>query len=114
MDLREVMLRNWRSFRSARFLFPAPTGKKRVILVGAMNGTGKTSLLVGLYLGLFGREAMQFVEGVKLGSTEEERLRSYRQLIQQLLHRPALDQSNEDPHASMRDLLGVNLACDSP
>ncbi len=102
MHLREVMLRNWRSYRAVRFAFPAPTSRKRVLLVGAMNGTGKTSLLVGLYLGLFGREAMQYVEGVKLGSTEEERFKSYRQLVQQLLHRPALDQ--EDPHASV-DLL---------
>jgi len=101
MHLREVLLRNWRSFRSARFLFPAPAAEKRVILVGAMNGTGKTSLLVGLYLGLFGREAMQFVQGVKLGANDEERLKSYRQLIEQILHRPALDQ-DDDPLASVQ------------
>jgi DNA sulfur modification protein DndD len=64
-----------------------------------MNGTGKTSLLVGLYLGLFGREAMQFVEGVKLGGSDEERFSSYKQLVQHLLHRPALE--TDDPHASV-------------
>ena len=100
MHLREVVLRNWRSYRSATFRFPAPTQARRVLLVGAMNGTGKTSLLVALYLGLFGREAMQFVEGVKLGSSDDEKIRSYKQLIQRILHRPALD--GEDPHASVQ------------
>lgn len=98
MHLKEVQLRNWRSYRSATFKFPAPRPNKKVILVGAMNGFGKTSLLMALHLGLFGREAMPFLEGVKLGSSDEM-IRSYKQLMQQILHRPALDQ--DDPHASV-------------
>lgn len=97
MHLREVILRNWRSYRAAHFRFPEPKGKKRVILVGAMNGNGKTSLLMALYLGLFGREAMQYIEGVRLSNRDDEQSRSYHQLLKQILHRPALDEP--DPNA---------------
>jgi DNA sulfur modification protein DndD len=100
MHLVEVTLRNWRSYRAADFRFPVPKGNRKVILVGAMNGYGKTSLLTALHLGLFGREAMPFLEGVKLGASDDERVRSYRQLMQRVLHRPALD--GDDPHASVR------------
>lgn len=87
MHIKEIVLKNWRSYKEARFAFPSPTGKKRVILVGAMNGTGKTSLLAALYLGLFGREGMYYVEGVRWATDEEERYRSYRQLLERILHR---------------------------
>lgn len=97
MYLREVTLRNWRSYRSATFAFPEPRGKKRVVLVGAMNGTGKTSLLMALYLGLFGREAMPFIEGFRRGYQSEEKSRSFRKLMEWILHRPAQD--DDDPHA---------------
>lgn len=100
MHLREVVLRNWRSYRNAQFKFPAPKKNKKVVLIGAMNGHGKTSLLMALHLGLFGREAMPFLEGVKLGGSDEERTRSYKQVLQRVLHRPALDQ--DDPHASVQ------------
>jgi DNA sulfur modification protein DndD len=99
MHLREVTLRNWRSYRSATFRFPAPTKNKRVLLVGAMNGRGKTSFLMALYLGLFGREAMPFLEGVRLGFNDEERTGSYRQLMQRIVHRPAL--RTESPLATV-------------
>lgn len=100
MHLREVTLRNWRSYRTATFRLPRPAGKKNVVLIGAMNGTGKTSFLVALYLGLFGREAMHLIQGVKLGGNEDERVKSYRQLLSLILHRPALD--TEDPHAMVQ------------
>jgi DNA sulfur modification protein DndD len=65
-----------------------------------MNGTGKTSLLAALYLGLFGREAMYYVEGVKLSDNDEEKQRSYRRLVEQILHRSALSES--DPQVSVQ------------
>jgi DNA sulfur modification protein DndD len=100
VHLSEVTLKNWRSYRSSTFRFPVPSARKKVILVGAMNGTGKTSLLAALYLGLFGREAMYYVEGVRLSDNEEEKQRSYRQLIERILHRGSLPDS--DPQVSVQ------------
>src|SRR4051812_17532280 len=93
MYLKSVTLKNWRSYKAARFEFPAPRPQKKVVLIGAMNGYGKTSLLMALHLGLFGREAMQFVEGYRFDGGEK--VRSYRQLLSRLIHRPALEA--EDP-----------------
>ena len=92
------------------FRFPAPTAKKKVILVGAMNGTGKTSLLASLYLGLFGRDGMYYVEGVKLSDVEEEKQRSYRFLMERVLHRGALQE--DDPQISVQ--LSFDIGEDNP
>jgi len=91
MFLTQLQLRNWRSYRNATFTLPAPdrTGKRNVILIGAQNGVGKTSFLVALYLGLFGREAMSMVEGFRASVVADDRLLSYQKLIEGILHRPA-------------------------
>jgi DNA sulfur modification protein DndD len=98
--IREVVLKNWRSYKAAQFTFPVPSPKKKVILVGAMNGTGKTSLLAALYLGLFGREGMYYVEGVRWATDEDEKQRSYRQLMERIIHRNSVD--TDDPQVSVQ------------
>src|SRR5579871_71002 len=95
MNLREITLRNWRSYRAATFTFPVPQGKERVILIGAMNRAGKTSLLTALYLCLFGREALLHLEGVDIGGSEDDVIRSYRQLLERIIHKPSLLEEGE-------------------
>lgn len=109
MHLTQLQLRNWRSYRNATFTFPVPdkSGRKNIILVGAQNGVGKTSFLVALYLGLFGREAMSLIEGFRAGLGVDDRLVSYQKLIEGILHRPA--KSSEDPHCSV----GLTFLVDS-
>lgn len=101
MFLTQIQLRNWRSYRNATFSFPIPerSGKRNVILVGAQNGYGKTSFLIALYLGLFGREAMSLIEGVSDTLLNDEKIVSYQRLIEGILHRPA--KNIEDPHCSV-------------
>jgi DNA sulfur modification protein DndD len=101
MFLTQLQLRNWRSYRNATFTFPVPdrAGKRNIILVGAQNGVGKTSFLVALYLGLFGREAMSMVEGFRASLVGDDRLLSYQKLIEGILHRPA--KTDDDPHCSV-------------
>lgn len=101
MFLREVHLRNWRSYRNAIFALPAPdrAGRRNVILIGAQNGVGKTSFLMALYLGLFGREAMHLIEGMRLKGLDQEKSVGYRSLMEQVIHRPAL--ASEDLHCSV-------------
>jgi DNA sulfur modification protein DndD len=101
MYLKSVQLKNWRSYKSATFNFPAPRPNKKVMLIGAMNGHGKTSLLMALSLGLFGREAMKFIEGYVAESNDYAR--GYRQLLARLLHRQALN--DDDDVQMMVDLV---------
>jgi DNA sulfur modification protein DndD len=101
MQLTQLHLRNWRSYRNATFDLPGPdrSGKRNVILIGAQNGVGKTSFLMALYLGLFGREAIDLIEGFRRSGADDVELKSYKKLIESLLHRPAQDA--EDPHCSV-------------
>ena len=61
MNLREVTLTNWRSYQAANFHFPAPTNRKNIILIGAQNGGGKTSLFEAIVLGVFGRDGLSLL-----------------------------------------------------
>nr|VFK24949.1 MAG: DNA sulfur modification protein DndD [Candidatus Kentron sp. MB]VFK30086.1 MAG: DNA sulfur modification protein DndD [Candidatus Kentron sp. MB]VFK75050.1 MAG: DNA sulfur modification protein DndD [Candidatus Kentron sp. MB] len=99
MHLVEIHLRNWRSYRNTTFKFPRPNEKTNIILIGAQNGTGKTSLLMALYLGLFGRESIRLVEGFRFGSNDSNS--SYSKLLERIVHRPAIDK-NENLYASIR------------
>jgi DNA sulfur modification protein DndD len=101
MYLKQLQFRNWRSYRQATFSFPSPdrSGRRNVILIGAQNGVGKTSFLMALYLGMFGREAMPLIEGFRLKSAAEDRAVSYQRLIESILHRPSKDQ--DEPHCSV-------------
>lgn len=79
MYLSEVALTNWRSYADATFTFSPPTSRRPLVLIGAMNGTGKTSFLMSLYLGLFGRYGLRHVEG--FSTFELENIQHYREAI---------------------------------
>ncbi len=64
MYLSKIRLVNWRSYADQTFEFPKPTAKKPLVLVGAMNGHGKTSLLLALYIGMYGRFGVRYCEGL--------------------------------------------------
>lgn len=80
MYLSRLHLKNWRSYGDAVFEFNEPTTRKSVVLIGAMNGHGKTSFLVSLYLGLFGRFGLRHCEGFNRAA--EDDVASYRQAIE--------------------------------
>src|SRR6266566_3650344 len=78
MFLRSIQLRDWKAYASGTFDFPVPTKNRNVVLIGAKNGYGKTSLLEALILGLYGRDGMNAlaraitsnaVERLKMGAT---------------------------------------------
>jgi DNA sulfur modification protein DndD len=71
MYLSSVQLTNWRSYADATFQFRKPTEGRPVVLIGAMNGHGKTSFLISLYLGLFGGSGLRYCEGFRLSSGED-------------------------------------------
>jgi len=54
----KIELTNFKSYRHAEFSFPEPEGEKNIVLVGGINGYGKTSILEALYLCLYGKDAI--------------------------------------------------------
>jgi len=66
MYISKIHLSNWRSYADGTFEFVKPSERRPVVLVGAMNGHGKTSLLFALYVGLFGRFGLRHAEGFHL------------------------------------------------
>lgn len=53
-----IELTNFKSYQHASFEFPEPTDGQNIVLIGGMNGYGKTSILEAIYLCLYGKDAM--------------------------------------------------------
>lgn len=80
MYLSKLHLQNWRTYADGEFVFSAPTERRSVVLVGAMNGHGKTSFLMSLYLGLFGRFGLRHCEGFGAYDSRQD-FRTYREAV---------------------------------
>lgn len=87
MYIRSIVFRDWKAFASAQFDFPKPTKTKNVILIGAKNGYGKTSLLEGIIIGLYGKKGMN-----ALARALSNSVTSYDDFLKRALHAQALDQ----------------------
>lgn len=61
MYISKIVLNNFKSYQSQTFEFPKPKGSKNLILIGGLNGYGKTSILEALYLGLYGAGAIEYL-----------------------------------------------------
>ena len=89
MHLRTVELINWRSYRHARFEFPAPHESRNVILIRGPNEYGKTSFFEAMTLGLFGREGLSLVPRARTvtnGDITDRFKASYSQFLSNALH----------------------------
>ncbi len=94
MYLRAVELRDWRSYRSARFDFPRTEPDKNVILIRAPNEYGKTSFFEAVTLGLFGREGLTLIpraRAASAGSLNERLNMTYSRFLESTLHRRAIE-----------------------
>lgn len=89
MYLSKIYLRHWRVYSEATFHFERPTQNRPITLIGAMNGHGKTSLLMALYLGLFGKHGLQHCEGFQNQTSHDkkESLRSMKKAMDQNFRR---------------------------
>ncbi len=58
MWISRLSLRNFKSYQNQVFDFPQPVDGKNLVLIGGLNGYGKTTLLEALYIGLYGEEAV--------------------------------------------------------
>ena len=58
MWISKLELTCFKSYQHQVFDFPAPDDGRNIVLIGGMNGFGKTSILEALYLCLYGKEAI--------------------------------------------------------
>jgi DNA sulfur modification protein DndD len=90
MHLRRIELRDFKAYEHAFFEFPPPEGGRNVILIGGLNGFGKTSLFEAIALGLYGRDALSLINRARPGIDDEERRVSFRNFMRGVLHAAAL------------------------
>lgn len=87
MYLKRIRLRNWKLYGGEHeFEFPEPGRQKNVVLIGAKNGYGKTSLLEAIVLGLYGRDGLDIVARADGMGDENRRRQSYRKFIEAARH----------------------------
>ncbi|MEN9796352.1 MAG: hypothetical protein RL653_48 [Pseudomonadota bacterium] len=95
MHLAKVELVNWKAYVGEQaFRFPAPTRRKNVVLVGAPNGFGKTSLLEAIAIGLYGREGLGLVARADSSGDQERKRQSYRAFLQSAWSTQAIDEAD--------------------
>lgn len=92
MHITRIRLKNWRSYEDTELTFTPPSQPKRIVLLGALNGHGKTSLLFALYVGLYGRDGYRYTEGISPNGLDEHS--SYRKAIKEFRRNTARP---EDP-----------------
>ncbi|UOO83162.1 AAA family ATPase [Uruburuella testudinis] len=62
MWIHSITLRNFKSYDHAAFSFPEPGEGKNIVLIGAQNGHGKTTLLEAVYLCLYDKDAISHLQ----------------------------------------------------
>ena len=92
MYISQIVVRDWKSYTAASFEFPPPTADANIVLIGAPNGYGKTSLFEAVVLGIFGREGLPLIARSPFSGSDKERLAtSYKAFLEKALHRGATD-----------------------
>ena len=98
-----IELRDWKAYRTASLRFPPPQPGRNVVLIGALNKHGKTSLLEALLVGLYGRDGYDMVSRLPSTDADGRQVRqSYPAFLQQALHARAITEG--------RSQMGVEVA----
>lgn len=103
---RRIALENWKAFEQAELILPRGGDAKPVTLIGGHNGHGKTSILEGVILCLYGVQS--FLDGGR-GSggetTEIARRSEYHRFVERALHQPAFDRGSRMSMVSVQVLV---------
>ena len=73
MYISQIFLRDWKSYTTAGFDFPVSSRGKNIILIGAPNGYGKTSLFEAILLGMFGRDGLPLIARSPFSGGDKDR-----------------------------------------
>lgn len=98
MWISKIELTNFKSYRHAEFNFPEPEGEKNIVLVGGINGYGKTSILEALYLCLYGKDAIVHLARAGLKTDE---LKGYPSFLERAF--------NGEARRASEDLMSVRV-----
>lgn len=79
-----ISLKNFKSYEQAKFEFPEPKDGKNLVIIGAKNAHGKTTLLEAIYLGLYGKDAF-----THLGRAGLDEKTDYKGYLSKALHHNA-------------------------
>lgn len=85
MWIHSIRLKNFKSYDQAIFHFPEPENGKNIVLIGAQNGHGKTTLLEAVYLCLYDKDAISHLQRAGLNS----QTKNYIEFLQSALHHHA-------------------------
>jgi DNA sulfur modification protein DndD len=92
MYIESVHLRDWKGYVDETYNFPKPTKNKNVVLIGAQNGYGKTSLLEALMLCFYGRDGLSHIPRATVVDGDQQKLDlSYDEFLKRAFHGCALD-----------------------
>ncbi len=72
MWISKLELTCFKSYQQQVFNFPEPKDGKNIVLIGGMNGYGKTSILEALYLCLYGKDAIVHLARAGLNTDEKK------------------------------------------
>ena len=90
MHISKITLRDWKAYTTAGFEFPAPATEQNIVLIGAPNGYGKTSLFEAIVLGMFGCDGLSLIARSPFSGADKGRLAiSYKNFLEKALHRGA-------------------------
>jgi DNA sulfur modification protein DndD len=80
MWIQQIELSNFKAYQNQIFSFPKPENGRNMVLIGGMNGHGKTTLLEAVYLCLYGEDATHHL--ARAGLKEN----AYAKFLQGALH----------------------------
>lgn len=75
MWISSIKLKNFKSYDDAEFTFPEAKEGKNLVIIGAKNGHGKTTLLEAIYLGMYDKDAISHLD--RAGLTEKRNYKEY-------------------------------------
>ncbi|MGR8933862.1 MAG: DNA sulfur modification protein DndD [Gammaproteobacteria bacterium] len=72
MWISKLELTCFKGYQRQSFSFPEPSDRKNIVLIGGLNGYGKTSILEALYLCLYGKDAIVHLARAGLKSDDKK------------------------------------------
>lgn len=108
MWISRIELINFKSYVHQKFMFPKPEKGRNLVLIGGLNGFGKTTLLEAIYLCFYGADAASNLARAGLHSD------AYGKFIKKALHGKAINSGRNTMEVEIEfhsdDLVGYQIS----